>query len=341
MNPWLRPLLPLLLLAPLSAWATTAQQCRMQPGDSNFGTHSSLVIAREPLQIQTRGGMACDVRSGAIIGQNWVRLRLENLDGSFLRNAKTGDRIPFDLYADASLKQMLRQGVTYDYANLVGSGHLDLRTFPLHARVRSANVTAGTYVATLQLRWYWRICVTGQALGVCAWPGWDNSPGLSGGCLGPVCLQEPSNWGNGMVTQVRLVLNVRNDCQLSAPALDFGSAPLVSSFLPVQQRIQVRCTKGAHYSVGLSDGSHASNGQRHMASGNARLAYELYKSAGGNERWGAQGAERRPDGSAESNPGQLDGLTAQGFDYRAEILPEQPTPPAGTYTDSVVVDVRF
>ncbi|MFH4568901.1 spore coat protein U domain-containing protein [Vibrio diabolicus] len=36
-----------------------------------------------------------------------------------------------------------------------------------------------------------------------------------------------------------------------------------------------------------------------------------------------------------------DGITPQNFNYRAEIITSQTTPPAGTYTDSIIVDVQF
>ena len=41
------------------------------------------------------------------------------------------------------------------------------------------------------------------------------------------------------------------------------------------------------------------------------------------------------------NGGVLDGVSTQGFIYRADILPSQPTPPAGLYTDDVQVLVEF
>ncbi|RYY22483.1 MAG: hypothetical protein EOP62_23085 [Sphingomonadales bacterium] len=46
-------------------------------------------------------------------------------------------------------------------------------------------------------------------------------------------------------------------------------------------------------------------------------------------------------GNAETNAGIYDALTTQGFTYRAAIFPGQTTPPAGTYSDTIRVDVEF
>ncbi|MCL6688105.1 Spore coat protein U (SCPU) domain-containing protein [Pseudomonas citronellolis] len=338
----LRYLLPFLALAPLTGLAhTETEQCTINPGRASFGSHGSMTIASGVPAMQLSGGARCSLK-GYPIRENWIRLLPENLNGGVLRNAATGDAIPFELYGNAGLSLPLRQGQFYNYSNFpFPGGAPDVSQFPLHARLRPANVAPGTYTATIQLRWQWRICVAGRVLGACYFPGWDITPGVSGGCIAEICTSAPSNWGTGVLTSMQLVVQVNRDCQLSAPAVNFGSAPLIAGFRPVQQRIQVRCSKGTSYDVGLSDGVNASGGQRRMASGGNRLAYELYKSSSGSERWGSAGTERRPSSSAELNPGSLDGLTYQGFDYRAEILPDQPTPPAGTYSDSVVVDVRF
>ncbi|UXJ54713.1 Csu type fimbrial protein [Pseudomonas citronellolis] len=338
----LRYLPGLVLLAPLLAQGMTpTEQCKPSPGNASLGSYGSMAIASGVPAMQLSGGARCTLK-GYPIRENWIRLRPENLAGGALRDAATGETIPFELYGDAGLTRRLRQGQVYDYSGFpFPGGTPDVSRFPLYVRLLATNVTPGTYAATLQLRWYWRICVAGRVLGACYFPGWDITPGVSGGCILEVCTSAPSNWGSGVLTNLRLTVQVSRDCRLSAPEVNFGSAPLVTSFQPVQQRIQIRCSKGLRYDVGLSDGANASGGQRRMASGGNRLAYELYKSPGGSERWGSTGNERRPSSSAELNPGSLDGLTYQGFDYRAEILPDQPTPPAGTYSDSVVVDVKF
>ena len=74
-----------------------------------------------------------------------------------------------------------------------------------------------------------------------------------------------------------------------------------------------------------------------MASGANRLSYEIYKGSSSN-RWGSAGTERWS--STISSAVSADGLT-RGYNYTARILTSQSTPPAGNYSDSVVVDLSF
>ena len=129
-----------------------------------------------------------------------------------------------------------------------------------------------------------------------------------------------------------------NDCPtITASNISFGSAPLVGSFSAVSQTINVLCSKGSTYTVGLSNGSYPVGSVRNMASGANRLSYEIYKSTTSN-RWGSAGTERWS--STTSTAVSTDGLT-RGFNYTARILTTQNTPPAGNYSDSVVVDLSF
>ena len=53
------------------------------------------------------------------------------------------------------------------------------------------------------------------------------------------------------------------------------------------------------------------------------------------------GSARRASSTAEVNPGNGLGTGSQIFNYNAKIYTDQATPPAGAYTDSVVLDVGF
>lgn len=74
-----------------------------------------------------------------------------------------------------------------------------------------------------------------------------------------------------------------------------------------------------------------------MASGNNRLSYEIYKASTTN-RGGSVGTERWASSASSST--SSDGLL-RTYNYTAVVLPSQSTPPAGTYTDTVVVDIAF
>ena len=78
-----------------------------------------------------------------------------------------------------------------------------------------------------------------------------------------------------------------------------------------------------------------------MISGSNYLAYDIFQGAG-TTRWGSVGtAARRASSSAEVNPGNGLGTGSQIFNYNAKIYSDQSTPPADSYTDSVVLDVGF
>lgn len=78
---------------------------------------------------------------------------------------------------------------------------------------------------------------------------------------------------------------------------------MVAGFGTVNQGINVSCTKGSSYTVGLDDGQNVSAGRRRMKSAaNNYLAYDIFKSAG-TVRWGATGVARRSSADADVNPG--------------------------------------
>jgi len=135
-----------------------------------------------------------------------------------------------------------------------------------------------------------------------------------------------------------VTLTVTNDCStITAPNLNFASAPLVKDFAPVSQTIAITCTKGSTYTVGINNGNNAVGSVRNMASGANRLSYEIYKGSTTN-RWGVSGTERWASTSASQV--STDGLL-KSYQYTARILATQNTPPAGSYTDTLVVDVAF
>jgi spore coat protein U-like protein len=134
---------------------------------------------------------------------------------------------------------------------------------------------------------------------------------------------------------------VTNDCQITTPDINFASAPVVAGFGTVNQSLSVSCTKGSSYTVGLNDGQNVANGRRRMKSAaNNYLAYDIFKSAG-TVRWGSSGAARRSSTDADVNPGAGTGTGSQVFNYNAKVYTDQATPPAATYSDSVILDVQF
>jgi spore coat protein U-like protein len=120
-----------------------------------------------------------------------------------------------------------------------------------------------------------------------------------------------------------------------APDVGFGQAPTPGTFASVQQAVSVVCTKGLlAYSIGLGAGQHAAAGRRRMAQGGQFLEYDIFKGAT-SDVWGTAGADRVAASLA------ADGLTPQDYVYRATVYPNQASPPAGTYVDTIVIDLIF
>ncbi|MFB4393566.1 spore coat protein U domain-containing protein [Pseudomonas sp. LS_1] len=237
----------------------------------------------------------------------------------------TGDVIPYTLYANNSTSFPITRGTRFDFAR---NGIIDAlgllngttpKTVPVYLRsVVGSNVAAGVYTETLSIFWDWNYC--------------------SGIGIGNICLGRDIGTGTQTLT---VSLTVSNDCQITTPAVSFGSAPVVAGFGTVNQSINIACTKGSSYTVGLNDGENVAGGRRRMKSSASNyLAYDLVKS-GGSVRWGAVGAARRASSDADVNPGPGTGTGSQVFNYNAKVYTDQATPPAATYTDNVILDVQF
>jgi spore coat protein U-like protein len=175
-----------------------------------------------------------------------------------------------------------------------------------------ANVPAGTYTDNITVNWtYANIC--------------------EGVAVGSACVGNNRSGNVDRTLTVQLI--VINDCTITAPDIQFGSAPLPSAFPTVSQSISLTCTKGMTYTVGLDPGGYINGTRRQMASGTNRLQYNIFKPD--LSVWGSVGTAR----AAGLSP--ADGQTLQVIPYTATVYPDQPVVPAGTYSDSVKVDVQF
>ncbi|OOV99135.1 MULTISPECIES: Csu type fimbrial protein [Pseudomonas] len=240
----------------------------------------------------------------------------------------TGDVIGYTIYGNNSTSYPITRGAQFDFGGAGGIAQSiglvtgpGAKTVPLYlSSITGSNVAAGVYTETLSIAWNWNYC---------------SGVGIGGACLG-------RDTGSGTAS-LTVSMTVTNDCQITAPNISFGSAPVVSGFTAVTgQTINIACTKGSAYTVGLSDGQNpvSVGGRRRMISGSNYLAYDIFQSAG-TTRWGSVGAARRASSTAEVNPGNGLGVGSQVYNYNAKVYTDQPTPPAGTYLDNVVLDVGF
>jgi len=123
-------------------------------------------------------------------------------------------------------------------------------------------------------------------------------------------------------------------CSVNAVTLDFGTPGLLTSAVPSTSSIGVQCASGVAYNVGLDGGLHSGNSinARKMVLGANSVAYQLYRDSGRTAVWGNTVNTNTVSGTGT---GSIQNLTVYGQ------VPAQTTPPAGTYTDTVVVSVTY
>lgn len=297
-----------------------------------FGVVSSMVLRTAVQSTSTvNAGLSCTGSLLSVLASNdHFYATIASSQTGLL--GPTGDVIGYTLYANNSTSYPIQRNQPFDFARnsiidllgLLGSPTV-AKTVPIYLKTLiGSNFAAGVYSEKLSIFWSWNYCSGIGALGI---------------CLG-------RDIGSG-TTELNVNLTVANDCLITAPNIAFGSAPVVSAFVPVtSQTINLACTKGSAYTVGLDDGEHpvSAGGRRQMTAGGQFLAYDIFKSAG-TTRWGKVGSARRASSDAEVNPGNGLGFGPSGgsqiFNYNARIYTDQPTPPVGNYLDNVVLDVGF
>jgi spore coat protein U-like protein len=320
-GPW-RCLMMAALLLPGSAWALCSS---VATSPAAFGTvNSTLVRTTVQTASTTNSGLQCTGSLLSLLTSNdHFYATITPASGGLV--GPTGDVINYTLYADNSVNYPITRGVAFDFAR---NGIIDLlgllsgptpKAVPIYLRTQiGSNVAAGLYQETLTVAWSWNYC--------------------SGIGIGAICLGRDIGNGSQSLT---VSLTVSNDCQITTPNISFASAPVVAGFATVNQSVSLSCTKGSSYTVGLDDGQNVSGGRRRMkSSANNYLAYDIFKSAGV-VRWGSLGAARRASSDADVNPGNGTGTGSQVFNYNAKVYTDQATPPAASYTDSVILDVQF
>ncbi len=317
---------------PSVATAQTYGSCSVGTANTDLGNASSFVVGTSSQSGSGGSGMACSAIS--LITTSYLKLRVES--SSFLLTGPSGQTIPFVMSGSVG-GAAIGAGTEFDFS---GFDLLNLFSgpggvVPVYFRTTATvGLAAGSYTGSVSLRWYFSVCT----LGAVACLAYSNSPGASRNIFGVL-----NNWGSGVAVTINVSLTVEKDCIITAPDLAFGTAPLVGTFNPVTRTISIRCSAGTAYTVGLDNGANAIGSIRHMRRGATSdyLTYEIYRDTVTTDRWGNMGAERRSSVSADSNPGVYDGSTLQGFTYRAVIDPGQLTPPAGTYTDTIILDEAF
>jgi len=127
-----------------------------------------------------------------------------------------------------------------------------------------------------------------------------------------------------------------SSCTVATTMLNFGSKQNLSAVTDATNTISVTCTAGTVYSVGLSGGTSGAVDptQRRMTNSATTgfVSYGIYRDAARTQPWGS---------TIGSNTASATGSgLAQSFVGYGRV-PVQATPPALTYTDTIVVTVTY
>lgn len=127
-------------------------------------------------------------------------------------------------------------------------------------------------------------------------------------------------------------------CAVSATPLDFGTAGVLAVNRDATGTLSIVCTRNAAFKIalgpGLNDGGLGVSARK-MKSGATTIAYQLYQDAGRTTVWGDTLSGVGANVASDTGNGLTQNHTVYGR------VPPQSTPPAGTYTDTVVVTVEY
>lgn len=240
-----------------------------------------------------------------------------------LMNDGAGDTLQYQLYTDSARTQPWGNAGgfgTEAQASIpkITSGQTSTGSTTIYGRVKSGQTSAvpGNYADYFILGFFTYTTHTG-------------------GGAPPSCLNTGFGSGWGFFNGFKATAQVTAQCTVSAVTLDFGApAGVLTAAIPGTSTVSVQCASGITYNVGLDGGLNSGNNinARKMVLGANSVAYQLYRDSGRTLVWGNTVGT---DTVAGTGNGNIQNLTVYGQ------VPAQPTPPAGTYQDTVVVSVTY
>lgn len=131
----------------------------------------------------------------------------------------------------------------------------------------------------------------------------------------------------------RVRARVVRSCEVTATDLDFGTVGTLNANVDSTATITVRCTNTTPYKIRIDGGQAGvlNPAGREMRNGGNAITYGIYRDAARTQGWG----RRNSNDVNATGTGYPQTFTAYGR------VPPQPTPPPGTYTDTLVVSVVY
>ncbi|MBO9707629.1 MAG: spore coat U domain-containing protein [Caulobacter sp.] len=306
------------LVAPTPARA--AASCAATVGSASFGTQISPLTAGTVDTTATLNFSCSGLTPGIPISL------CPNLDGGSAGGDGAGGRylktaggisLPFQIYQDSGRSQpwgsssLLVFGTVPTITATPGLGGTINVNRTLYARITTQVTTSpGTYTSDFSgQNFFW-----GLNLLTCA-----------GVTVGSSVVPATFTFSATLVP----------DCQVAASALNFGTVGVLTANRDSSTSLNVTCTSGTTYNVGLDNGlTGAGPVSRQMKMGAETVTYGLYKNNARDQPWGlvGQGAGFVVGGAGT---GSAQPLTVYGR------VPPQTTPSPGPYADTVVATVTY
>ena len=123
---------------------------------------------------------------------------------------------------------------------------------------------------------------------------------------------------------MQVMVNVDNICSLSTQSLDFGSISDFTVAHTAASATTLKCTPTASADVTITNGATFSAGARHMASGANQISYAI------NDAGGAAWVSKNFVGNGNAVNIGING-----------VIPVQTAVPAGSYLDTVTINVAY
>ena len=135
----------------------------------------------------------------------------------------------------------------------------------------------------------------------------------------------------------QVTITITESCQInSASNIAFADKARSSAgAITANGTLSVTCTPNTSFQIGLSNGNYYSGGNRQMAFGTNRVAYNLYSNAALSQNWGQNWGTA--DVVSGTGTGSAQAITVYGrVDGDANV-----NVPAGVYSDTVVATINY
>jgi spore coat protein U-like protein len=138
-------------------------------------------------------------------------------------------------------------------------------------------------------------------------------------------------------TTFTVSLTIQADCAINASSLDFGTTGLITSNIDQTTTVNVTCSNGTAYNVGLDQGSVSGSTPTARLLGSTgsptpTVSFGLYRDAARTQNWGQTIGSDTLSGTGN---GSAQTLTVYGR------VPPQSAPTAGAYSSTITATVTF